>query len=189
MPTRKPKPISASKKPEAQKKRRGGTRPIGDLVRRLTRPALGRHGFSSGVLIAEWPSVVGSELARGCQPIKLTFAPGKRSDGTLHVRVSGGTALQLQHVEPQIIERINGFLGYAGVDRLKLIQAPVAADCRSERSTDETPAPKAPAVAESAPAEPLSPPLSSIEDPHLRASLERLGAAIRENESKSKKGR
>ena len=185
MPARKPKPTSASKKPEAQKERRGGTRPIGDLVHRLTRPALGKHGFSSGALIAEWPSIVGPELARSCQPVKLAFAPGKRSGGTLHVRTSGGGALELQHVEPQIIERINGFLGYAGVSRLKLIHAPVAADPGTERSADLNPERKTPAVAESAPTGPLS----SIEDPRLRASLERLGAAIRENESKGKKGR
>ena len=31
-------------------------------------------------------------------------------------------ATELQHLEPQVLERINGFFGYAAVKRLRLIQ-------------------------------------------------------------------
>jgi len=156
----------------------GATRAVSALLGPLTRRALGKHGFASASLISDWATIIGDDLATSCQPIKLAFAPGKRDGGTLHLRVSGGAALEIQHVTPQIIERINGHLGYHAVARLKLVQGPVA-----RRTAPRRPRP--------APREPIEPPhwdgLDDIDDPALRESLERLGTAIAERESSAKK--
>ena len=42
------------------------------------------------------------------------------------MHVAGSAALELQHSEPQLLERINGYFGYPAVARLRLIQAPLA---------------------------------------------------------------
>jgi hypothetical protein len=42
----------------------------------------------------------------------------------LTVHVGGASALELQHGEAQVVERINDFFGYPAVARLRLIQAP-----------------------------------------------------------------
>jgi len=156
----------------------GATRAVSALLGPLTRRALGKHGFASASLISDWATIIGDDLAASCQPIKLAFAPGKRDGGTLHLRVSGGAALEIQHVTPQIIERINGHLGYHAVERLKLVQGPVA-----RGATPRRPRP--------APREPIEPRhwdgLDDIDDPALRESLERLGTAIAERESGAKK--
>jgi len=164
-------------------RRPGKLRPVGALMHGLTKRALGKHGFSSAALIEEWDSVIGPELAATCQPVKLGFPPRQRDGGTLHIRADSGTALELQHLEPQIIQRVNAFLGYAAVERLAYIQAPV-----SQRQMDARQAAKSPS-------NPVAPPipaatakeLAAVEDPDLRASLERLGAAIRQSESRDKK--
>ena len=156
-------------------------RPVAALLYGVTRRALGKHGFSSGALIAEWESVVGSELAAMCQPEKLTFPHGKRSAGTLHIRTSGGYALELQHLEPQLVERINVFVGYTAVSRLKLIQARVhrtSQDVMTEARETTPPSDYMPDSEQSLP---------GLDDTKLRASLERLGAAVRKNESNRKK--
>lgn len=165
-------------KPDA-KSRIGATRAVSALIGPLTRRALGKHGFASASLISDWATIIGEELAASCHPIKLAFPPGKRDGGTLHLRVSGGAALEIQHVTPQIIERINGHLGYQAVARLKLVQGPVARGSAPRR------APRA------APRDPAPPRrwegLDAIDDPALRESLEWLGAAVAARESAPKK--
>jgi hypothetical protein len=56
--------------------------------------------------------------------MRLVFAKGERLDATLHIRVTGPLALELQHLAPVVIERINGYFGYRAVARLALRQAP-----------------------------------------------------------------
>ena len=152
-------------------------------VHGLTKRALGKHGFSSAALIEEWDSVIGPELAATCQPVKLAFPPRQRDGGTLHIRADSGTALELQHLEPQIIQRVNAFLGYAAVARLTYIQAPMTQrqmDARQSRKSPETSVAPPPIPAATAKE------IAAVDDPDLRASLERLGTAIRQSESRDK---
>lgn len=159
--------------------RLGATRAVSALLGPLTKRALGKHGFASASLISDWATVVGTELAASCQPLKLAFPAGKRDGGTLHLRVSGGAALEIQHVAPQLIERINGHLGYPAVARLKLEQGPVVRDSAPRRPRRAVaPQPAAPRHWDR---------IDEITDPALRESLERLGAAVAARESGRKK--
>jgi hypothetical protein len=48
------------------------------------------------------------------------------NDGAvLTIRVEGAMALELQHLAPQIIDRLNGYYGHAAIGRLNIIQGPV----------------------------------------------------------------
>lgn len=162
------------------KARIGAPRAVSALLPALTRRALGKHGFSSASLISDWSLIVGPELAATCQPVKLAFPRGARDGGVLHLNVSGGAALELQHIAPQIVERINGHLGYRAVGRLKLVHGPIAGS-RSQR-----PAPRG--VSAAPPVDPARwPELQTIEDVPLRDSLQRLGAAIAARESAAKR--
>lgn len=165
-------------------RRPGKLRPVGALMHGLTKRALGKHGFSSAALIEEWHNVIGPELAATCQPVKLGFPPRQRDGGTLHIRADSGTALELQHLEPQIIQRVNAFLGYAAVARLTYIQAPLSQRQMDARQAKKTPA--SPIVTPPMPAA-TAKEIAAVDDPDLRASLERLGAAIRQSESRDKK--
>lgn len=162
-------------------RRFGATRALSTLVAPLTRRALGKHGFASASLISDWATIIGEDLAATCQPIKLAFQQGKRDAGTLHLNVTGGAALEIQHITPQIIERINGHLGYQAVARLKLVQGqmPRNSQVRRKRSTDR--GPKRP-IEQKHWKE-----LDDITDPALRESLQRLGMAIAQREAAEKK--
>ena len=147
----------------------------------LTRRALGKHGFSTAALITDWHVIVGVEVAQNCQPERLAFPRGKRSDGVLHIRTSSAYALELQHIEPQVVERINVFLGYAAISRLKLIHAPRRGGARTDRGDSARTGPAAGEAQNDAV-------ISGAKGARaLEASLARLGRAIRENESKCKK--
>ena len=151
--------------------RRGKMRSVGRELPRIAGRALGKRGLGEAHLLAEWRTVVGEALARETLPMKLSFPPGGgRKNGVLKLRVTSGAALSVQHREPQILERINGFFGYGAVARLALVQGPLPESTRSgaREAQPLTPA-QAAALADS---------VSQVLDPGLKSALERLGAAI-----------
>ena len=97
-------------KPPARKpataKRRAGLRALAVSLPRVTQRAFGKRGFAEGGLAADWPGIVGTELATRCRPGKLTFArAAERRDGTLTLRVEAPFATEVQHLAPQIYQR------------------------------------------------------------------------------------
>src|SRR3546814_19850427 len=100
----------------------GHSRAVAELVPMVGRKAFRRFGFVESAVVARWAEIVGPAYARVSSPESLRFPQGKRSGGTLRLSVSGAHALTLQHVEPQIIERVNRFFRYAAVSRISLQQ-------------------------------------------------------------------
>jgi hypothetical protein len=156
-------------------RRGGGLRRLPDLLSSLLDPAARRRGLAEAKLLTEWPSVVGPELAARCQPIRL----GKGTDragGVLVLHVAGAAALELQHSEVQVLERINGFFGYPAVARLRLIQAPPSR--RSSR-----PGPRVDRPVSAADEFEVKEAVQAIRDPGLRTALADLGRALRSRET------
>lgn len=148
-----------------------GLRNLAASLPRITRKALGKGGYAEGGLIADWPSIVGAELAARCRPTKLAFARAEgRRAGTLTLRVEAGHALEIQHRLPLLIERINGHFGYRVVERVKLQQSSLPAP-RAPEAPAETPLGAAAAAA-------LAGKVAEVEDPDLQEALERLGRAV-----------
>lgn len=147
-----------------------GPRPIGRTVPDIASQALGKRGLAFGALITDWDSIIGRTLANRTAPEKLSFPRGKREDATLHIRVMGPFALELQHLEPQILERINSYFGYRAVSRIRIINGvlPQALTARAPRprtlSMDEETR-----IAETT---------AAVSDPELREVLERLGRSM-----------
>jgi hypothetical protein len=150
--------------------RQGRLRSLGAALPSIAAPVLGKRGFAEAQLIAEWPSIVGADLADKIAPDRLSFSQGERRDGTLRLRVASGLGPEIQHRTPQILERINGFFGYRAVARLALVQGPPLRPAR--------PGPKLPRPLAAAEREALDQRLAGIKDPVLRDALRRLGAAV-----------
>jgi hypothetical protein len=154
----------------AEAPRAGGVRHLAALLPRLTKTALGKRGFAEGGIVADWPAIVGPDLAAVSLPERLAFPQGARREGTLHVRVAGALALELQHLEPQVIERINSYFGYRAVARLRIRQAPMP--LRRARGPAAAPLdPQAARQVDSA--------VAAVADPALRAALAGFGKALR----------
>jgi hypothetical protein len=146
-----------------------GPRPIGRTVPGIAEPVLGKRGLAFGSLITEWDTIVGPSLARQTQPEKLSFPRGKREDATLSIRAMGAIALELQHLEPLILERINGFFGYKAVARLRLIHAALPSPPPRRTRMRELSMSEEMKIAETT---------AAVEDPGLREALERLGRSM-----------
>lgn len=160
----------------APARRRAAARPVGSYVPRATQAVFEAHGFPSAAIATDWETIVGHDLATFTAPERLTWPrtppeagdrPRGRGDlATLVLRVDGPRALEVQHMAPQILERINTYFGYRAVGQVRLLQAPV----RKAAS----PAPRAPEVRPEADAR-----VGGIEDDGLSEALARLGAAVR----------
>ena len=139
--------------------------PLGRLIPGIVAEAYRRRGFTEPALLTGWRAIVGDEAGDRSVPIKVAFPRGSRTAGTLHVRVEGAYATELQHNASRIVERINGFYGYAAIARLALHQGPVERKA-GQRTVGKPAASETPAV-------------EGIDNPGLREALQGLGAAIR----------
>jgi hypothetical protein len=150
-------------------------RPLADLIGRCLGDVFARHGFASGELVTRWPEIVGEEVAAHAEPIKLQWPRGGDPEApepaTLVLRVEGPAAIEIQHLAPVILERVNRFLGWRAAGRVALRQAPLA---RSRpRSQPAAPDPEIAAR--------IAAGLPDIADADLRAALARLGAAVKQS--------
>lgn len=141
-----------------------GPRALGASLPQAARTALRRGGLAQVQLVSDWAAIVGPELAKHSQPRRLSFPPQERRDGTLTIAVAGPLALELQHMEPLLLERVNAHFGYRAVERIRYVQE-MARQAAPSRRPRPAPAPDDRVLA-------------GVEDADLRAALKRLAAAI-----------
>jgi hypothetical protein len=145
-------------------------RALAATLPKLTKPVLEKHGRAYATLIGEWAGIAGPALAASTLPEKLSPGAPKGGGGTLTIRVAGAAATELQHLAPQIIERINTCLGFGAVARLKVLQGPLPGRKPPRHRAPPHVSPEAKAAIESATA--------GIADEALRAALARFGEAV-----------
>jgi len=111
----------------AAKRTRPPRRPPPAAGRAVTRAIKGldaRFGHGVEGLAAHWMEVVGKALAARSEPGRLIRSRVK--DGaTLELRVEGPSSVLIQHQSPDIIERVNLFLGAGAVTGLRIVQRPL----------------------------------------------------------------
>lgn len=158
------------KAPPVDFRRGGGLRRLPELLGRVLDPAARRRGLAEARLLTDWRMIVGPQLGARCQPVRLSGARGV--PGVLTVHVGGASALELQHGEAQVLERINDFFGYPAVARLRLIQAPPARPVKPP-----APWPVRPLAADERAA--LISTVEAVSDRALRSALARLGQTLK----------
>jgi hypothetical protein len=153
----------------------GNPVPVSDLAAAVLDPVLRRRGGISIGLLQSWEEIVGPRLASRSRPEKLQWPRRAVDDepfrpATLVVACEGVAALHLQHETGEVIGRINAFLGFDAVGRIRIVQKPVSPPPRGER-----PRPRTLSEGEKRAVQAV---VGKIEDEGLRAALERLGAAV-----------
>jgi hypothetical protein len=137
-----------------------GPRPLGALMPRLTRPVFRRKSPAGALLMADWAEVVGPSLAAVTTPRRL-------SAGSLTIACAGPVAMELTHLAPQLIARINAHLGRQAVERLRFVQQAAG------------PAPARPRPASDAPLPaPVQAAVAGIPGEELREALAKLGRGV-----------
>ncbi|WP_375397529.1 DUF721 domain-containing protein [uncultured Sphingomonas sp.] len=155
--------------PAAAPERHGRACSVAELLPAVGGAAFKRYGFVQSGVVTRWSEIVGSRYAAVSTPESIRFPPGRKADGVLTVTVRGAHAPMMQHIAPEIIDRVNRFFGYAAVTRLAFRQGRVAA--RPSRLAPPGLRPTEPPAA-------IGEGLRAIADPELRAVLAALAATV-----------
>ena len=146
----------------------GKPRTIAALVGPMAGRLLGAEGRSLGRIVADWPSIIGPAWTGRCIAEGLT---GSRQGqgGTLTLRVEPADALELQHLAPWIIDKVNAYLGFRAVERVRLVHGVVpTAHRRSQQQAAIDPE-------DAAAVDAL---VAGVADPDLRERLASLGRGL-----------
>ena len=127
----------------------------------------------TGALVAAWPELAGASFADCTLPLKAVWPRRINEDdpfrpATLTVACDGAAALRLQHQSGELVARLNAFLGFAAIERIRIVQKPVNTRKTTTRKS-------VPAAEDRRAAQRLT---ERVEDDALRASLEALGANL-----------
>lgn len=167
--TRTPYSRPASSK-SADTPRGGPARTVADLLPDIGGAAFKRFGFVQSSVVSRWPEIVGERFARVSSPESIKFPHGKRAEGTLTLVVRGAHWVMMQHITPEIIERVNRFFGYPAIARVVLRHGDLAsAPARAHRAAPPSLRPVPADIGDS---------LRAIADPEFKAVLEALAAGV-----------
>ncbi|WP_230530641.1 DUF721 domain-containing protein [Microvirga roseola] len=152
-------------------------RPLAELLDACLSPSLAAQGFATSDIIMAWADIVGERLAAFTQPLKIEWKrkpphadPEARPEpATLVIRVESAFALELQHLAPTIIDRVNTYYGWRCIGKLVLKQGPV------RRIEKKQPVHRSLTPAER---EKVNAAIAPIEEEPLKAALDRLGQAV-----------
>ncbi len=103
--------------PDAQA-RRNRAAAVGLDVAQLGSTGFERAGFSDPTLVLRWNEIVGPEIARFAQPLRMTESP---SGGVLTLKADPAASVFLQHESRALCSRINSYLGRPAVQRLRFV--------------------------------------------------------------------
>jgi hypothetical protein len=137
----------------------------------LIKAAGASRGLAEPRLLRDWAEIAGDSFAAICRPVRLTWGGRRGLGATLVVSADGPRALEVEHLAPQLIERVNQSYGHRAVSRLKVVQTGAAPTglaeppARFERNGELD--------------RPPLPDISAVKDPLLRAALGLLERNIR----------
>lgn len=137
-----------------------------------TRPAFKKYGIVQARLTSDWVNIVGTVLAQKALPTRIHFPKGQRDRGTLFLDVATGWALEIQHLEPVILEKIATYFGYRAVERIHITQRPLPLKKEAAKTAEK------PATLSQNAQKTLRKTLENVTNPELKAALEKLGEGI-----------
>ena len=102
---------------------------ISESLKTINQNVLYKFGKIDYTIHAKWPVIVGAFFVQYSEPQKITSIPAFTNTNKetiyekyLHVNVSPSAAIEFQHFQNKIIEKINSFFGYKAIHGIKIHQ-------------------------------------------------------------------
>ena len=102
---------------------------ISDSLKKINKRFLYKFGKLDYTIHAKWAEIVGNFFINHSEPLKITsIAQSTSEEGStiydhyLHVNVSPAAAIEFQHFQDKIIEKINSYFGYKAIKGIKIHQ-------------------------------------------------------------------
>ena len=102
---------------------------ISESLRGVNQKILYKFGKLDYIIHAKWPEIVGTFFILHSEPLKIISIPISENveektiyEKYLHVNVNPSIAVEFQHFQNKIIEKINSFFGYKAIHGIKIHQ-------------------------------------------------------------------
>jgi len=151
--------------------------PAGRALNKTLKALDERFGQGPGALTARWREIVGPEIAKRTEPVKLVKGRNG-APSSLEIRVAGPSAAIVQHQAHDILARVNLFLGSEAVQKLRIVQGPLRAAAEPPTTPRRRPVPL-----DAATEAQLSRDLADAPEGPLKEALARLGRAVLRRDS------
>lgn len=145
-------------------------RPLAYALKPITKKAFDGKSALFGKMIVEWPIITKGLGCEQAKPIKLNFPRGKNKGACLSLATSSSQAFTLQHVSPQILQRINQFFGYKAIEKINFIHQSVEPIKSKKKSQLKTASPKILKQVENT--------LSFVDEGEMKKALVALGKSV-----------
>ncbi|MEM7301856.1 MAG: DciA family protein [Pseudomonadota bacterium] len=163
-----------------QSRRKGAYQPkaLSEILSRVVNPILEQRAGMNGDLVAAWAELAGERYAECSLPVKLIWPPARGPEdrfepATLLVACDPAQAVYLQHEASQIISRINFYFGFDAVVRMRIEQR------RPEQHVKTSASRRPPPIRASRnDQQRVAAMIAVVENPKLKAALQRMGEAV-----------
>ena len=102
---------------------------LADSLQGINKNLVNKFGKIDYIIYSKWSEIVGSFFVKHTQAEKITVIPKFSEDGkkqhqekTLYVNVAPVVAVEFQHFQNKILEKINYFFGYQAIHHIKIHQ-------------------------------------------------------------------
>ena len=114
---------------------------IADSLKEINQKLLYKFGKIDYIIHTKWAEIVGVYFEQYSQPEKITTSwnssflkeNNNNKQKTLHVNVAPAAAIEFQHFQNKIIEKINSFFGYKAINSIKIHQKFVQKNTSSKK--------------------------------------------------------
>jgi hypothetical protein len=152
-----------------------GPKQLSYAVSKVTRKSCSKKFISVGRILAHWDQIMGEEMAKHAQPIKVQYRKPKnrreKPSATLEIATPSAQASLLHYQIDLILERINRIFGERWITAIKFVHIPANSSKKSSFRNQK------PRLSAQEKAE-LDAVLENISDPEMRLRLESLGQAM-----------
>ncbi|WP_371396174.1 DUF721 domain-containing protein [Fretibacter rubidus] len=135
-------------------------------VAKIIKPLSSKFGAGVTPIHQNWEQIAGKRFAKISRPVKIM---GGKDGRTLVIKAPGAAAALIMASSGQILDRLNSFLGYGHIARIKVIHGAMKT---APQSAAPKPSPRGLSATE---ARELQSSLAHIKDDALRQALETLG--------------
>ena len=104
---------------------------LGWYVDKITKSFFNKQGFAQNYILENWSSIVGPSFVEKSLPIKLQI---EKIGGYLVIACDGSTALELEYLKEDIIEKINSYYGFQAINKIKFQNLPIQNDLKNRKS-------------------------------------------------------
>jgi hypothetical protein len=155
--------------------------PAGRSLAKVIKALDERFGRGPDALQARWSEIVGETLAARTEPVKLS-RPRNGTGAVLELKVDGPAAALIQHQAPDILARVNLYLGAGAVERLRIVQGAVRKRPSHARgAASSAPSRRRAQPLDAAAEADLAAGLAKVAEGPLKTALSRLGREVLRN--------